>query len=222
MTSKQVSSTNKPSTPGIILVVLMAIVALSLVLKQLRHAENENVKVDTRLESEAELVMILLVSSKCGACRIGGLAEALDEMRVRLGQLARSRERRLVTHGVALDWSVEEGLEFLAGFGAWDEVSVGRNWLNSAALKYIWKDGPQFATVPQVVVVERVVQVSDGNEILVRSEEVVQRVAGPGEIFNWIEEARSHATSARLSNQVNSRTDSTRRTAGKGSSKEAI
>src|SRR5690606_33057748 len=79
--------------------------------------------------------------------------------------------------GVALDWDINAGLRFLQSAGRFDEISVGRNWLNSHAVSHIWRDLPGPPVIPQIVVVDRTVRV-DNDFITISIDSVVSRVVG--------------------------------------------
>ena len=71
----------------------------------------------------------------------------------------------------------------LEEFGPFNEILVGRGWLNTGAVRYIWEDIRGAAAIPQVVVTTRGV-VSD-RVIEVGGEELVVRKAGARQIADW-------------------------------------
>jgi hypothetical protein len=87
-----------------------------------------------------------------------------------------------------LEPSVEGGLRHLALLGAFDEVSLGGNWTNSAVVRYLGSDmsDHQRALIPQVVLLEREVR-RDGPEMLVVGpERELGRYIGAARIAAWV------------------------------------
>jgi hypothetical protein len=84
---------------------------------------------------------------------------------------------------------VEESLQHLAKFGPFDEVVVGRNWSNSAGVKFMSQEYPGPVATPQVLVIERTVQSPDDAHPLARraylSERLLLRKVCVEEIATW-------------------------------------
>lgn len=68
------------------------------------------------------------------------------------------------TVGVALDWHLKPGLRWLDKMGSFDEVSVGRSWVNSSAVRHIWREFQATPALPQVLLIEHTVK-SDSNRL---------------------------------------------------------
>jgi hypothetical protein len=117
-----------------------------------------------------------------------GMVEAVREMRTALERQTASSGRHLVTRGVSLEPSVEGGLRHLALLGAFDEVSLGGNWTNSAVVHYLGGDlgDRQRAVVPQVVLLEREVRQDGTRSLVVGPEREVGRFVGTGDIGAWV------------------------------------
>jgi hypothetical protein len=130
--------------------------------------------------------MILIGSSACGAHRNEILRAAVETAKQSLAERYTGEGQQFVSAGVAIDWRVEDGIDFLAAFGEFDEIIVGGNWLNSGAIRYIWRDFPGESAVPQVVVVKRSVTVSSAT-ISVGEEELLARLAGAEQITKWVD-----------------------------------
>jgi hypothetical protein len=96
--------------------------------------------------------------------------------------------QRFWSVGIAVDWSPRVGFDYLSEVGAFDEISAGRNWLNSSASTFLWEANAAAPSIPQVIVVERTVTVgADRPTILSYSEpRVVARKIGTEEIARWI------------------------------------
>ena len=88
------------------------------------------------------------------------------------------------TLGVATDWSITDGLTFLTEFGPFDEIAVGKNWLNMGIQRYVMSELPGEAGLPQLVVTERDVDVGTG-AITARHETVIDRRVGANAILLW-------------------------------------
>jgi hypothetical protein len=67
----------------------------------------------------------------------------------------------------------------------YDEVSVGSNWANLAAVRYIWSDTTATPGLPQVVLVERHV-LPGARSIGVGPERILGRVVGADAIERWV------------------------------------
>lgn len=137
-----------------------------------------------QLNTGTELLVVFVGSLNCGATRAPGLTEAMTTLRARIAREAALEGKEVVHVGVATDWSIQDGLRFLTHFGPFDEVVIGRNWLNSGAIRYIWHDFRGTPALPQILVLERPVQV-DSTVISVGSERLLARKVGSIEIVAW-------------------------------------
>lgn len=138
---------------------------------------------DYEFRPGTELVMVFIGASFCGAQRTPGFPQAVERAKVALAAQARSRGMQFRTHAVSLDWKTADALAFLAGFGAFDEISVGSNWLNDGAVRYIWRDLPGDPAVPQVLILQRTIDT--GAAVSVRDERLVRRIMGADPIATW-------------------------------------
>ncbi len=136
-----------------------------------------------RLRTGNEILLVFVGGSFCRANRRPGFHQAVENAKLRVRDQAVARGRQFRAVAVSLDWKPTEALAFLDGFGNFDEVSVGSNWVNDSAIRYVWRDLPGDPTVPQLVVVERHVEV--GRTVQVGSERVLKRVLGAEQIFDW-------------------------------------
>lgn len=130
-----------------------------------------------------ETILVFVGSSSCVNSTDPRLSEAVRRLRTRLREQAEEQGRTFSSIGVSLDWRVSVGTKYLESLGPFDEVLIGRSWLNSGALKYIWGDqlgGP--AAVPQLLVVERFLDQPASNVIHVASERVLYRMSGVTDI----------------------------------------
>lgn len=139
-------------------------------------------------EGGPELAFIYIGSSGCAYSNGPELPVMIEQLKQRIKEEAQSTDRSFAAIGVAKDWVVEDGIEHLQKFGAFDEVMTGRNWLNVGALKYMWEDIPGKAATPQIVVVDRVVEGVDAPAYGIKEEELVVRKIGLREIRQWLEQ----------------------------------
>lgn len=144
---------------------------------------------DTVFEGKGnELVMVYLGASHCGPCLDPAFKASLEEAKVALAEHAASDGQRFVAVGAALDHDVEQGVAFLSGSGRFDEIIVGRNWLNSASLAHLWRpDRPEDQTVglPAIVVFEQRAMLGDG--VSSTAPRYLTTVTGRLDIPAWVE-----------------------------------
>ncbi len=139
---------------------------------------------DYALRTGDEVIFVLIGASFCLAHRTPGFAQAVEDAKVQVQRQAKAGGRQFRAVGVSLDWKTDEALEFLSAFGEFDEMSVGSNWVNGSAFRYIWNDLPGEPVVPQIVVVQRHLDTS-GRAIRVTGERVVRRIRGSEDILAW-------------------------------------
>jgi hypothetical protein len=135
-------------------------------------------------ESGDEIVLVFIGASFCNAHNLPGFPDVVESAKLRVREHAQARGMRFRAVGVALDWRPADGLAFLARFGEFDEVASGGNWINDGATKYIWRDIPGDADVPQLLVLRR--SVHRGEAIRVGEDKVVKRILGAGDIEKWV------------------------------------
>lgn len=139
---------------------------------------------DYELRNGTEVVLVLLGASFCGAQHKPGFARAVEDAKQQVRRQAAARGAQFRAVAVSLDWDPKEAMEFLASFGAFDEISVGSNWLNEGAQRYIWRDFPSEPAVPQVLVIERQVETVPG--VKTSGERVLHRVLGSDPVIEWV------------------------------------
>ena len=144
---------------------------------------------DYALRTGDEVILVLVGASFCLAHRTPGFAQAVEDAKVHVQRQAKAGGRQFRAIGVSRDWKTDEALGFLSAFGEFDEISVGSNWVNASAFRYIWSDLPGEPAVPQIVVVQRHLD-AGGRAIRVTDERVIRRIRGSADILAW---ARSGA-----------------------------
>jgi hypothetical protein len=120
---------------------------------------------------------------------ISAVPRLLDSLRT----AAAARGHLFSTIGVSTD-SPPRGIDWLKRFGDFDEVVVGRNWMNTAIVQYVWSDRADMAGMPQILLVEHRVQ-STPRSIVVGQDRVVRRWYGAGAIAPEIRARQSKSSS---------------------------
>jgi hypothetical protein len=133
--------------------------------------------------------MLYVRAAGCGWSNQPGIPEAVEVLKLRLAEFAEREQMSFMAIGVALDWSPEEGMEHVAKFGPFDELSVGYNWGNSLALRYMWSSELVAPVTPQVVVYRRLLTVPKDSVGPARFGEadvtLVGSLGGAKDIIGW-------------------------------------
>jgi hypothetical protein len=131
-----------------------------------------------------EIVAVFLVTEDCPAGSTPGFDEELKRAIASLRSETRSTGRRFIYVGAGLSANTRRTREFMARFGPYDELVVGRGWLNSAAVYYMWRDIPGQARVPQLVILQRSIEVlPEGTRV--SPDSVLLRLSGVEAIRAW-------------------------------------
>lgn len=137
-----------------------------------------------KLPSGRQVVVVYVGMTGCGASRDPELKAAVRRMKPLVARQAAARGVALSVSGVALDWVPDSGVAYLKGLGAWDEMTVGNNWVNLGAERHVWSAGGTPA-VPQVLVYERAV--TPGRRgIAFTAGRRLASFAGVPEITEWV------------------------------------
>ena len=139
---------------------------------------------------QKELVLVYLGSSTCAWSRHLDLPSLVAMAKASIGDQAAIASASFSTLGVAVDWSIQEGLYHLSGFGEFDEISIGRKWYGMGPRRYIWSDIPGPGGTPQLLVVERTRQLDPSTQEVTlefQSERLLVRKVGVDEIRSWVE-----------------------------------
>lgn len=137
-----------------------------------------------RLPEGRELVAIYIGSTDCGPCQLPEVKSAVRAMKSLLAAQAKQRGVALTVIGAAQDWDVKRGAAFLEPLGAFDQVVIGGNWTNIAVEQFVLRDSVAEMAMPQVVLVERAVQLS--KRVTVSAPRVLRRITGGAEIPAWV------------------------------------
>lgn len=113
---------------------------------------------------------VFVATPACGANHVEQFDADVRAVKQLLTERAEDNGRPFSAVGVSTNWEVEKGIAYLLegewdgprlDFGGWDEISVGRNWGNTLAVKYMQKlpdtcpELPMQLGVPQIFIIER-------------------------------------------------------------------
>ena len=129
------------------------------------------------LQDGTELVAVLAVASTCGFSTSPALPAAVAEATTALAKQAEQEGKHFVYVGVGLDDDPVEGFRFLRHFGPFDEVLVGRGWLNMGSMAFMIRGIPGSLATPQLIVIERDI-VAEENSISVTPDRIIRRYVG--------------------------------------------
>ncbi len=155
-----------------------------LVLPQPVAAQAADYTPSQRLTEGRELVAIYIGSTDCGPCLSPEVKGAVRAMKPLLAAQAKQRGVAFTVIGAAQDWDLKRGAAFLEPLGAFDQVVIGGNWTNIAVEQFILRDSLAEMAMPQVVLIERTVNV--GGRVTVSEPRVLRRISGGAEIPAWV------------------------------------
>lgn len=111
---------------------------------------------DMGINPGRQLVVYVLLSSRCGQCQRLDTRTAVRSLRELIRENNASAYKSAAVVVVAVD-ELSEGLDYInsIGLGSFDEVSVGSSWLNEHLVRLIWRDDTVKPIVPQILVISR-------------------------------------------------------------------
>ncbi len=135
-----------------------------------------------------EVVMVFVGSPKCGFCNHPEMAPLVREAAESLRERAASDDATLVSVGVSPNWVPGEGWRFLARIMNFDEVVIGRSWLNSEVVELGWSYPNADVATPQIIVYrQNVVRPSETVRASISREAPTVRATGIDGIRGWVE-----------------------------------
>ena len=163
---------------GSVVLTLLVIGALALVVPILAPPERQ--VVDTKLNNGTHLTFVFVapttIISETFVQAVTGARSAMRTRAMRDGL-------GFSTVGIADKWQVQEGLDLLAEFGTFDEVTVGRAWMNTGVQEYI--NTPRApAKVPQLIIAVQAINM-DTTPYVYGERHVLMRLIGSNEIEAW-------------------------------------
>lgn len=144
----------------------------------------DHYEIDRDLKSELNLVYI--GASWCAPCRRDSLKQTLEELKLVLYDRAKEENMNYSVIGVSNDQSIQEGLELLNSTGYFDEVIIGKKWINSGSIDFIWDQKEVKPAVPQIIVFNRSLKFEEG--IIAGEKNIMVRKVGVREIDQWFED----------------------------------
>jgi len=134
-----------------------------------------------------ELLFIYIGSSSCAASNIDELRNLTKRAKIHLEKLASSRGKSFFTMAIGIDLKPQNGYDHIRKFGLFNEVHVGRGWMNDSVVKYIWQEYPGAPATPQIIVLEREIHspTEFGDRFSVNNENILVRKVGYLEIRDW-------------------------------------
>src|SRR3990172_2353629 len=133
----------------------------------------------------AQVVVVYVGSTGCGASRDAELKAAIRRMKPLIARQIDSLNVALSISGVAVDWVPDSGIVYLKSLGAWDEMIVGNNWVNTGVEHFVWRDSEVRPGVPQVVIYEREVR-PEQTTITFGAFRRTARMIGVQPIVDWV------------------------------------
>lgn len=119
------------------------------------------------------------------------IPQMIQRAEARLRTVAGERGLTLVTIGVAADASSARGLSHLSEIGIeFNEVAAGNGWANTLSLQYLWERYGAPVSTPQVMVLERTLNVVRRSPALIYSvdgERLLTRAVGFYELEAWLD-----------------------------------
>ena len=131
-----------------------------------------------------QYVLVFLGGAGCGMCNTPDLPGMVRAVVDSVSTYASTHGKQFSSIGVSLDWSLPVGMEYLEGIHTFDEVIIGSNWLNTGVVRYVWRDLPGQPSIPQVIVLERTIQVGEST-FTVGPEQVLTRAIGVEQISEF-------------------------------------
>lgn len=175
---------------GVLLLLLVAAGSLMWRAVEPRNGQHH----DTRLRSGYHLVFVVIAPTQLGAGQRSYVA-AIQRARGAMRKFAASQGYYFSTVGISDDFSTRRGLEVLAELGPFDELVVGRNWLNSGVDKYVTARGAS-AAVPQLLVLVQRIRIGRDPVVSYGDSREMLRLIGTRPVEAWAKE--NYPITARL------------------------
>jgi hypothetical protein len=101
-----------------------------------------------------EYVLVFISSSTCPVATLDRIPMVQDLIEMHRAR-AEEENRVFVLQGVALDWDLEAGYEYLQSVAEFDEISIGQSIINEAAFRHMWEDEQVAPATPGLMVMKR-------------------------------------------------------------------
>lgn len=140
-----------------------------------------------KMGAHVEIVSVLISSSHCVAHaqpEFHDLVRAANQLLEVQASAAGFAFRRA---GVSTDWNPREGVDYLLDLDDFDEITAGGNWLNVATQKYLLGSIPGVTSIPQMLLLARVVTTNEAG-ITVSDEQFLASHVGVTNLKRWVED----------------------------------
>lgn len=138
-----------------------------------------------RVRSGQEWQLIVIGNSHCVPSSSESLRAAVRQIANSLALQATAARDGFTTLGVATDDIQADGIGWLRNIGEFDEISVGRQWLNQFVLKYMPTSPGSVTGTPTILLVSRKVTVTSAGGYLVEDEKIAARLTGLESIVSY-------------------------------------
>ncbi len=133
------------------------------------------------MQSGVHLTLVVIAPTTVDdSSYVRGVRSALANAR----EIAASRRLIFSSIGVSDQWDLKTGIAMLAKLGDFDEIIVGRNWLNTGVVEYINQYAARPA-VPQLIVTLQNIETDSTPHVYSRRTEVLRLVGGQ-EVVDWV------------------------------------
>jgi hypothetical protein len=143
-----------------------------------------------------EVLAIVVSARSCGPCNVPEYKSAVRRMMPMLARQVAKSGASFAAVGLGLDWNVDTARAYFQTLGAFDELVLGRNWWNTGAVAYMWRESVASPAMPQVVLVRRHT-IDSQPRMTVSADSVIVRLVGEKQIVAWV--ARGAPIAARIS-----------------------
>ncbi len=164
---------------GVPFTLLAALTGIAIFVSSIRP-KNGMVPVDTRLRSGLHVSFVVIAPTSTPSARFTLL---VDSARNALRDRVVSANHTYSTVGISDDWNVASAFSKVNMMGPFDEVVVGRNWLNTGIEQYVTRLNG-LPVVPQVLVVARQIE-ADSVPFKYGEFRTLARVLGSVELEKW-------------------------------------
>ncbi len=140
------------------------------------------------------LLAYVVTASDCGWSRLPTAMASFRNLRSALRKAHGKNYAQVTVVAVDIDENADTGVRFLAELAggssssAFDQVIVGGSWLNEQIVRFVWRDKVAKASIPQVILVERLLDTSAfPRSIEVAGDRVIATFSGEREIVSWVD-----------------------------------
>ena len=132
-----------------------------------------------------KLVFAYMGSEDCTFSLLPGFDSTVRRLSELIEAQAKAEGTPFSTLGISAGPSIHRGLEYLERFGPFDEIAIGREGLNTVAMRYLAEEFPAEASFPQVLVIERQLKSWEPGYSF-ETERVLVRAIGVPQIEAWV------------------------------------